>query len=159
MAEVHDETEEEEEGGGKDGKPVQIPQTTNRKGSLSRYLLIALVTLIVAFAIALYFLVFAKGADKDKAGKKEPARTEQKVDDKQGENVPPANPQPPKKQQVEQTPPAETSLNQQTVNANEAVVQEAINHAEPSDPDNEEEEIVESDEDKIENMTDKKANE
>ena len=130
MAEVHDETEEEE-GGGKDGKPVQIPQTTNRKGSLSRYLLIALVTLIVAFAIALYFLVFAKGADKDKAGK----------------------------QQVEQTPPAETSLNQQTVNANEAVVQEAINHAEPSDPDNEEEEIVESDEDKIENMTDKKANE
>lgn len=159
MAEVHDETEEEEERGGKDGKPVQIPQTTNRKGSLSRYLLIALVTLIVAFAIALYFLVFAKGADKDKAGKKEPARTEQKVDDKQRENVPPANPQPPKKQQVEQTPPAETSLNQQTVNANEAVVQEAINKAEPSDPDNEEEEIVESDEDKIENMTDKKANE
>ena len=156
MAEVHDEEEEEDKGNKETAQP---PRETKRKSGLSRFLIIALATFIVAFAIALYFLVFAKGEDKNEADKKEQVRTEQKVENKQEAKNPPATPPTPARLEVEQTQPAKTSPNEQTNNVNNAEVQNAINQIEQTKTGQEGEEVVESDADKTKDIVSKKTNE
>ena len=147
MAEVHDEEEEEDKGNKETAQP---PRETKRKNGLSRFLIIALVTLIVAFAIALYFLVFAKGEDKDKTDKATPARTEQKVEPKR-ENVTPPQTSPQSEAREEEQTSSATPPNEQAENTNNST-QSVITNTTLPNSDEYKKDVTESDENRAKQL-------
>ena len=166
MAEVHDEDEEDiqepvpEKGTiAEEKKPMpahsSAPLPPAKPQRKSRAFLYFIIALIAAFAIAfflVYFLVLNKGEEKGKTDAQEPVQTEEKVEAKR-EEVQVRNE--PKKPDGEKEP--EATVPEKVQSATEEVtVQAPISTPAPEESsvsDEEAADVVESDQDKIEKIT------